>query len=70
MATFCTACGQPLSPEVKFCGQCGARTDLVAGTPNPAIATPRCKTCGVGALRLEKRYHLPTLRLSQLDTSL
>jgi predicted amidophosphoribosyltransferase len=24
MATFCTACGQPLSPEVKFCGQCGA----------------------------------------------
>ena len=64
MAAFCTACGQPLAPDVKFCSQCGASTtDLstlaqsVVPQKQPGI---RCKTCGVGTLQLVKRYRMST----------
>ena len=63
MATFCTACGQPLSPEVKFCGQCGATTSLAESIPHAVIEGqpgPRCRTCAVGTLRLEKKYRMST----------
>jgi zinc ribbon protein len=63
MATFCSVCGQPLAPDVKFCGQCGATTSPAESTPSAAIGVqsgPRCRTCGVGTLRLEKRYRMST----------
>jgi len=65
MAAFCSACGQPLAPGVKFCSQCGAATSPAdrVPPPPPAIAsqsTPKCRTCGVGSLHLEKRFRMST----------
>ena len=50
MATFCSACGQPVAPGVKFCSGCGAPTTSPAETV-PYVAPEnqlgvRCKTCG------------------------
>src|SRR5262249_42160733 len=63
MASFCTACGQPLASGVKFCSQCGAKTNSVESTSNVPIvgqSNPRCRTCGVGLLQLEKKYRMST----------
>jgi hypothetical protein len=68
MAAFCSACGQPLAPGMKFCGQCGAATNPAGSAstaaPPPAPfgiqSRPQCRTCGIGTLRLEKRYRMST----------
>ena len=62
MAAFCSACGQPLTLDAKFCMGCGAPTTspsvpLVYAPPGRQIGLP-CKTCGIGPLRLEKRYRM------------
>jgi hypothetical protein len=60
VATFCSACGQPLAPGAKFCSGCRASTTslpetLPSATPGKQPSL-RCKTCEVGLLRLEKKY--------------
>ena len=67
MAAFCSSCGQSLAAGVRFCGQCGAATEAAPATnvPVPSAVTatssvPRCQTCHVGALRLEKKYRMST----------
>ena len=65
MGAFCSACGRPLVPEVKFCGECGAATNPITRVqPPPTLignpSTPKCQTCGMGSLRLEKRYRMST----------
>ena len=63
MAAFCSSCGKPLETSAKFCGQCGAATSPADSAP-AAVARRasgvRCQTCGVGTLRLEKRYRMST----------
>jgi hypothetical protein len=65
MATYCSACGKPLAPGVKFCGECGVTTGRPVESTLAAVSGsqsrptgPRCVTCGVGVLRLEKRYRM------------
>lgn len=63
MAAFCSTCGKPLEPGVKFCGQCGAATNPANSAPSVVAGRQSgvtCKTCGVGVLRLEKRYRMST----------
>jgi hypothetical protein len=66
VASFCSACGQPLAPGMKFCGHCGAATaaaDVSVPLPPPPMGSPlvpRCQTCGSGTLRLEKTYRMST----------
>jgi hypothetical protein len=59
--SYCPNCGQPFAPEAKFCGNCGgATTNPAANTPQVVGGQPgpRCRICGVGTLRLEKRYRM------------
>jgi hypothetical protein len=61
MASFCSSCGQPLTSEAKFCGSCGATTSPAESNPHTVAgsqSSPRCRTCGVGSLMLQKRYRM------------
>lgn len=61
MAAFCSSCGQSLTPGLKFCGHCGASAGSAGSTLIAAPGgQPHCRTCGIGTLRLEKRFRMST----------
>lgn len=43
---FCVKCGEQLTAEALFCGNCGTKVIRGAAAPAPEVFNNRCKICG------------------------